>query len=589
MQIMRQFLKFFLASLTAILVFSLIVFFVFIGFIGSLASSDKPSVRYNSVLYIDLNQAIKEQKVANPLSTFEPEDKFDLPGLYDVVRVIEHAKTDSAIKGIYLKCNNNSNGLATSDELRKALLSFKQSRKFIYAYGDVIPQRAYYIANVADKIYCNPKGGVDWTGFSIDYTFFKNALQRLEIEPQIFYAGKFKSATEPFREVQMTEANRLQTQVFLNEIYGQFLHSTAIARNTDTATLHNCANNYLIKTTADAVTYKLIDAAKYDDEVKDELKQKLGVDKYSKINFIQLSKYAEAVNYKKEKGTDKIAIVFAQGDIVDGKGESGEIGGETYRNWIRKARLDKEVKAIVVRVNSGGGSALASEIMWRELSLAREEKPVVLSFGDYAASGGYYMSCMADSIFAQENTLTGSIGVFTVLPNMKNFFNNKLGITFDGVKTAPYADMLTIDRPLNETEKRFLQADVDSIYQTFLTRVSDGRKLDIAFVDSIAQGRVWTGTKGKELGLVDRIGGLQDAVHCAARMAKLKEYRTREFPEPESFWKQLFGNYNQTTRSSILQQELGSEGMEIYTSYKKIKQVIGSSQARLPFEWRMNF
>ncbi|MFM2362917.1 MAG: signal peptide peptidase SppA [Bacteroidota bacterium] len=589
MQIMRQFLKFFLASLTAIIVFSVIVFFVFIGFIGSLASSDKPSVRTNAVLYIDLNQPIKEQKVANPLSSFEPEDEFDLPGLFDVVRIIEHAKTDSAIKGIYLKCNNNSNGLATSDELRKALLSFKQSKKFIYAYGDVIPQRAYYVANVATKIYCNPKGGLDWKGFSIDYTFFKKALQKLEIEPQIFYAGKFKSATEPFREEQMTAANRLQTQVFLNEIYNHFLLTTAVARNTDTATLHQCADNYLIKTTADAVTYKLIDAAKYDDEVKDELKQKLGVDKYSKINFIQLAKYGEAVNYKKEKGSNKIAVVFAQGDIVDGKGDDDQIGGETFRNWFRKARLDKEVKAIVVRVNSGGGSALASETMWRELSLARKEKPVVISFGDYAASGGYYMSCMADSIFAQENTLTGSIGVFSVLPNMKNFFNNKLGITFDGVKTAQYADMMTIDRPLNDAEKRFLQNDVDSIYQTFLTRVSNGRKLNRVHVDSIAQGRVWTGAKGKELGLVDRIGGLQDAINCAARMAKLKDYRTKEFPEPESFFKQIFGNYTQNTRSNILQQELGSEGMEIYTSYKKIKQVVGSSQARLPFEWRMNF
>jgi protease-4 len=589
MQIMRQFLKFFLASLTAIIVFSVIVFFVFIGFIGSLASSDKPRVRTNAVLYIDLNQPIKEQKVANPLSSFEPEDEFDLPGLFDVVRIIEHAKTDSAVKGIYLKCNNNSNGLATSDELRKALLSFKQSKKFIYAYGDVIPQRAYYVANVATKIYCNPKGGLDWKGFSIDYTFFKKALQKLEIEPQIFYAGKFKSATEPFREEQMTAANRLQTQVFLNEIYNHFLLTTAVARNTDTATLHQCADNYLIKTTADAVTYKLIDAAKYDDEVKDELKQKLGVDKYSKINFIQLAKYGEAVNYKKEKGSNKIAVVFAQGDIVDGKGDDDQIGGETFRNWFRKARLDKEVKAIVVRVNSGGGSALASETMWRELSLARKEKPVVISFGDYAASGGYYMSCMADSIFAQENTLTGSIGVFSVLPNMKNFFNNKLGITFDGVKTAQYADMMTIDRPLNDAEKRFLQNDVDSIYQTFLTRVSNGRKLNRVHVDSIAQGRVWTGAKGKELGLVDRIGGLQDAINCAARMAKLKDYRTKEFPEPESFFKQIFGNYTQNTRSNILQQELGSEGMEIYTSYKKIKQVVGSSQARLPFEWRMNF
>jgi protease-4 len=246
--------------------------------------------------------------------------------------------------------------------------------------------------------------------------------------------------------------------------------------------------------------------------------------------------------------------------------------------------MDDEVKAIVVRVNSGGGSAMASENIWRELEVARKDKPVVISFGDYAASGGYYMSCGADSIFAQPNTLTGSIGVFSIVPNLKKFFNNKLGVTFDGVKTAEYADMPTASRPLNDAEKRFFQNDVDSIYHTFLTRVSNGRNMNIALVDSIAQGRVWTGSRGLDLGLVDKLGGLQDAVDCAARMAKLKDYRLKEFPEPASWWDKFFGTYQKNAKTKALKAEIGEDGYHVYSSFQKIKQFIGSSQARLPFE-----
>jgi protease IV len=581
---MGQFFKIFFASLLAVVVFAVVAVLVLVGWIGSLTSSDKPVVGSKAVLYIDLNQVFAEQAQENPLASFNADDQYDAPGLYDMIRIIHYAKTDSSVKGIYLRCNENNNGLAASDELRDALLDFKTGKKFIYAYGDVIPQRAYYIANVAGKIYCNPKGGIDWKGFSVQYMFFKQTLDKLEIEPQIFYAGKFKSATEPLRTDHMTDASRLQSEVFLNDLYKRFLMETAAARDTDTATLHKCADALLIQSATDAVKYKLADAAKYDDEVKDEIKERLSIDKKSKINFIMVGKYAKAVNYKSTKASDKIALIFAQGVIVDGKGEKGEIGGDTYRRLIRKARLDDNIKAIVIRVNSGGGSAMASENIWRELSIARKEKPVILSFGDYAASGGYYMSCGADSIFAQPNTLTGSIGVFSIIPNMKKFFNNKLGITFDGVKTSQYADMATSSRPLTDMEKKFFQNDVDSIYHTFLTRVADGRKITVAMTDSIAQGRVWTGTRAIQLGLVDKLGGLQNAIDCAAGMAKLKQYGLKEYPEPVNWWESLFSGYKKNVKIKAVKEEIGEEGFTIYTSLKKIKQLVGSNQARMPFD-----
>jgi len=589
---MRQFFKIFFASFLALTVFTIIAFIIMIGWIAALASSvttDKPSsVGGKGILYLDLGQSIHEQGQDNPLSALNADDQYDTPGLYDIVRLVKYAKTDSSIKGIYLKCAENANGFATSDELRTALLDFKTSKKFIYAYADVISQRAYYVANMADRIYCNPKGGLEWKGFALQYMFFKQTLDKIGIEPQIFYAGKFKSATEPFRTDHMTEANRLQSSVFLNDLYSRFLTETASARHLDTATLHGYANAMTIQTADDAVKYKLIDGAKYDDEIKDEIKRLLGENNKYKINFVPIGKYAKSVSFKNGSGTDKIALIFAQGDIVDGKGTKDQIGGDTYRSLIRTARMDDNIKAIVVRVNSGGGSAMASENMWRELELAKKQKPVVLSFGDYAASGGYYMSCGADSIFTESNTLTGSIGVFSIVPNLKKFFNDKLGVTFDGVKTSPYADMPTASRPLTEMEKKFLQNDVDSIYYTFVHRVSAGRRIAAALVDSIGQGRVWTGSRGIELGLADKLGSLQDAINCAAGMAKLKENRLKEYSEPLSWLETLLGGYKKSIQAKAMKEELGEQGTNMYNSIKKIKESVGTTQARMPFEIIIN-
>jgi len=580
---MRGFFKTFFAAILALLVFTVLMVFVVMGFIGGLVTPSRPAVGAKAVLVVDLGQTFKEQMVDNPLSDLGSDDQYDVPGLYDVIRLLHRAKTDTAIKGIYIKCNRDPNGFATNEELRAAIAEFKQSGKFVYAYGEGITQKAYYVASVADAIYCNPKGDVEWKGFATEMLYLKGALQKLEIEPQIFYAGKFKSATEPLREDHMTEPNRIQLTELLNDFYNRLLYTTAEARHLDTTILRKCANEALIRRAADALQYKLVDGLKYDDEVKDEIREKLKVGKHAWLNFITLGKYAKAVEYK-ATGKDKISLIYAEGEVVDGKGEKDEIGSETYRWLIRKARFDTDVKAIVLRINSGGGSSLASENIWREISLARQEKPVVVSFGDVAASGAYYLSCNADSIFALPGTITGSIGVFTIIPNLQSFFKNKLGVTFDGVKTAPEADILTSTRPLSASERTMVQNTIDTIYHDFKSRVSVGRKKDIGYVDSIAQGRVWSGTLGLSLGLVDRIGTLQDAIDCAARMAKTNNYRLDESPEPKSFLDRLLSTYKRNASTQAIKNEIGEDGYRTYTTLKKVKSMIGVTQTRLPFD-----
>ena len=585
---MGGFFKMFFASFLALVIFCIIGFFIFLAFIAGLAKSDKPLVERNSVLVVNLGQPFQEQQIESPLAILSSNDELTIPGVYDVVRLIHKAGKDDKIKGIYLMSGINPNGFATSEEIRNALVEFKKSGKFIVAYSEMMNQKSYHVANVADKIYVNPKGFFDWTGFSSELLFVKGTLEKLDIEPQIFYAGRFKSATEPLRTDKMSPENKLQTTVWLDDLYSHFLINAAARRKTDTATLHRLANEGAIKNPQDAVTNNLIDGVKYDDEIKDEIKQRLNLGKLDKINFISINSYFKTGAHKKLSG-EKIALIYAEGSIIDGGGDQGQIGSADYIKLIRKARLDKTIKAIVVRVNSGGGSALASETIWRELSLARKEKPVVVSFGDVAASGGYYISCAADSIFASPTTITGSIGVFGIIPNMEGFFKNKLGVTFDGVKTGPYADLGAVYRPMNENEKKFVQQTIDEIYLSFKQRVADGRKKSVELIDSIAQGRVWSGNRAIGIGLVDKFGGLQDAVDCAARLAKLKDYRLREYPEVQSIFDRLFGrSKDNTLKTEMIKKELGEEQYKIYNEMLRIKEMTNSAQARLPFEFFIN-
>jgi len=587
----RTFFKMFFAAILALFVFCGVIFLIFTSFLSGIMADDVVKVPAKAVLYIDLSKSFSEKKIQNPLLSLTGNIEDEVPTLYELTRMIQKAKTDTLVKGIYLKCSNNANGFAASEELRNALIDFKSKGKFVYAYGDYISEKAYHVANISDKIYCNPKGMFEWTGMAVEYAYFKNLLQKLEIEPQIFYDGKFKSATEPFREEKMSDANRLQTSVWLGDVYQHFLFNTSRSRKVDTSNLRRYANEYLVESPQDAERLKLIDGVRYDDEVRDELKKRLKLEDDDKINFVTPGSYMHAITLMDFGKTDKIAVVMAEGEIVDGRGEEGQIGSDEYRSLIRKLRYNKDIKAIVLRINSPGGSSLASEVIWRELYLAKKSGiPIVVSMGDVAASGGYYIACVADSIFAQPNTITGSIGVFAMIPNMSSFFKNKLGVTFDRVQTSTYAGSLTITKPLNPQEKKIIQREVDNIYNDFKMRVAEGRKKDTAYIDSIAQGRVWTGERAVDIGLADKIGGIEVAIRSAALIAKLKEkeYNIREYPEPKSPFDLLFGSFSNMNKTRMMEQELGKENYELYLQMKRIKDNVGIVQARLPFEWNWN-
>ncbi len=581
---MKSFFKSFFASLLALILFFGLIFLLFFGIAGAFLASEKVTVEGKSVLVIDLSKELKDRIIEDPIAEITGED--NQPDLNTAVKLIENAAKDSSVRGIYILAKDNANGFAASSELRKALQSFRMSKKFIVGYGDYISQKAYYVASVADRVFCHPKGMFEWQGMSVEYVFFKSMIDKLEIKPQIFYAGKFKSATEPFRATSMTDANREQTGVWLNDIYGEMVNSVAVSRNKNRDSLKAYANQFLLDRPEKAVTAGLLDGLKYDDQVRSEIRARLKIDANEKINFISLAKYSKAVNVGGAYSKDKIAIVLAEGDIVYGKGSPDQIGSDEYLALLRKIRADKSIKALVLRVNSPGGSSLASEIIWRELELIKKEgKKIVVSMGNVAASGGYYIACNADKILVQPNTITGSIGVFSIVPDFSTFMNNKLGITFDRVKTGEYADLPSVTRAMTEGEKRFIQAQVDQIYLDFKTRVADGRKRDIGYIDSIAQGRVWTGSRAITLGLADRVGGLEEAIAEAAKMAGIKEFKVRKYPEPKSLLEYLMEKGSTDFAASTLQKELGDEEYQLLKRIRAMKQEKGEIKTQLPFEF----
>jgi len=569
---MKQFLKYFLASFLALIVAGGLFFIVFFAVVASISRSvsgaaakeEQSLVKDNSILYIDLTEEFHELGESNSLALFTG-GTVQTSGLHDLLRCIEYAKTDNKIRGIYLKTGGSPNGQATAQQIRMALKDFKRSGKFIYAYGDFIPQADYYIASVADSIFINPLGSVELKGLASNLVFFKGALDKLNVQPQIFYCGQFKSATEPFRMDRMSEPNRRQIAALQNDIWTEMLQAVSEHTKADTATINSWAQAGSVQTASDALKYRLADGTRYKDEVETLLKAKTGKGEKDKISFVTLDDYINSVSSK--SGDNQIAILVAEGEIVDGEksGSSRQIASETFIKEIRKIKDNDKIKAVVMRVNSPGGSALASEVILRELQLLKKKKPLVVSMGDLAASGGYYISCQADSIFALPNTITGSIGVFGMMFNTQAFFNQKLGVTFDGEKNAPYADFPNMNRPMTEQEKKFIQNGVDTIYMTFKSRVAAGRKMDIAYVDSIGQGRVWTGTAGLKNKLVDALGGLDRAVKSAATLAGLKDYATVTYPAVEDKMEKFMRVLSRSSAGEkilaeqILEREMGRE------------------------------
>lgn len=563
-----------------------------VGLIGAamlgkaIAGADAPKkVSANSILELKLTNAVPERTNNVPISPYDLSNTTVL-GLQDMKLAIEQASEDDNIKGIFLDLSGINSRQTTATAIRDAILDFRAKEKFVVAYSQYYSQGAYYMASAADKVYINPIGGLDFTGFSTMIPFFKDMLDRLGIKFQIFYAGKFKSATEPFRRNEMSEENRLQTKEYIEEMYAMFLQDIAKSRSVEVPELRRIADNSLIRKAEDAVEYGLADELGYRDQVYDYLRQQLGLEDKDKIKTVSLSEYAKGHPRDKNlKAKGKIAVVYAEGEIVMGEGEQGSIGGNKYASIIRKLRRDDKVKAIVLRVNSPGGSGLASDDIWRELMLAKEAgKPVIASMGDFAASGGYYIAAPADTIFAAPNTITGSIGVFGMMPSVEQSLEENVGVNFDDVKTGPFALGLSPFRSLSEEEGQILQEGVEEFYEIFLSRVAEGRKMSRDEVHEVAQGRVWTGNRAKELELVDRLGNLDDAIACAARMADLEDYRLSEYPkikEPiEQILEELTGG-GKSNASAILRSQLG-EYYPYYSYLRSIKDMQGV-QARMPF------
>jgi protease-4 len=582
---MKQFFKFVFATMLGFILSAVVILIILIAGVTAVISrsSNKVEVKDNTILHVNLNLPITERSSSSPLDNLDigPFKGEKMLGLNEILRSIKSAKTDDHIKGIYLDVSYMMTGFATIEEIRDALLDFKKSGKFIIAYSEIYTQGAYYLASVADKIYLNPQGILELKGFSSEITFYKGALDKLNIEAQIIKVGTYKSAVEPYILDKMSDANRLQTTALLGSLYQHFTAKIAESRKIPQDSIIAIADGLKSRAPEDAVKYKLIDALKYKDEVLAELKSKTGIDKKDNLKTVTISEYVKSLD-KTNTADDRIAVIYANGDINGGEGDENSIGSEGISRALRKARLDDHVKAIVFRVNSPGGSSLASDVIWREVVLTKKVKPIIVSMGDYAASGGYYISCAADSIFAEPNTITGSIGVFAIIPNMKGFFNDKLGVTFDNVKTGKFADLGDITRPLTPAEKLILQTEVNRTYADFTKRVAEGRHLSPSYVDSIGQGRVWTGEQAIKLKLVDRLGHIDDAIAAAARKANLKEYRIVNYPEIKSGFMGLLDNSEDKIQTYMVKKELGVS----YPYYQQLKVITNMKglQARMPYE-----
>ena len=589
-----KFGKVVLAAFIGTLIALVINFFIKVGVVSSMISNLSKSnsetsttVKPNSVLYMKLNYDIPDRSVDNPFGAidFQSMEPIDATDMNDILRNIEHAKTDPNIKGIYMELSSIPTSTATLQEIRDKLIEFKESGKFIVTYGESYSQSAYYMASIADKIILNPEGALDLHGMATQITFYKHLLDKLDIEMQIVRGpnNRFKSAVEPYFLDKMSEANREQMDKLLGTVWGQILAGISKNRNISVEQLNEIADN--LETLFNAQKAKelgLVDALYYKDQVLDELKGLTGSNK--NINAVGNANYAKSY---KDKNTSKneVAIIYASGQIFDGKGNEDEaIYSENLSKTIRQAREDENVKAVVLRVNSPGGSAVASAIIGRELDLTKEVKPVIVSMGNYAASGGYWISANADYIFADPTTLTGSIGVFGTFPNMKGFLNDRVGLTFDVAKTNKNADFGNITQPLTEFQYGKLQEMVVKTYDDFTKRVANGRGLTQTYVDSIGQGRVWAGADAIGLGLVDKLGDMEKAIAYAAEKANLgSDYKVTEWPKQKELFTRIMESMNKNDEiDAAMKQRLG-----VYYDYFKGLDNLQKNtgiQARLPFD-----
>ena len=574
---MKNFFTSCLGTMVGLLVFLLLG----ISVLSVMVSSDsKVVIDANSVLYLDLQAPLVEQATDDPLNELIPGGQQPI-GLLQLKDAIAHAKNDPYIEGIYLNCSYVLTGYASLAEIRESLVDFKKSGKWIVAYSGAYSEGAYYLSSVADKVYLNPEGQLEFNGLSVEVMFFKRLFDKLEIKPQVFRVGDFKSAIEPFVREDLSLENELQLNSLISGMYAEVLKQIGESREVPVATLTELSSKMTIRTAADAVTHGLVDELYYDDQVRDEMRQRLNIGKDEKIDFVRYATYHKSI--KLTTSSNEVAVIVADGDIMPGSADNGVVGASTMIKEIRRARTSKRVKAIVIRVNSPGGVFQAGDEMWREIILAGKEKPVIASMSDYAASGGYYLAMACDTIVAQPNTITGSIGVFSVLFDLSKFLGNKIGITTEEVKTGEVGGLITVTRPLTDVEKTIWQKQTDEVYETFTRKAAEGRGMTQDAIKKIASGRVWTGTQAKENGLVDILGSYTDAIELAAEAGGVaSDYRVRYYPQPKTFLEQLTGGWEEEVRTKSMKKEMG-EAYLFYQQWEKVKRLEGV-QARFPFE-----
>lgn len=584
---MLQFFKYVLATLVGITVFIFASFFILVGVGSMLSSEEKVVIEEKSVLKLDLNKPIQEVGVENPFADIGGPfgGNENAVGLKDIIEALKSAQKDDNIKGIYLKTEGPEAGWATLEEIRNQLLEFKKSRKFIVTYGESYSEKGYYIASVADKIYLNPAGGLEWNGLSAEYSFFKGTFDKLEIKPLIFRVGEFKSAIEMFSRKDMSDSSKKQSVELITAINNNFLNKISASRNIPVAELKGLADSLAVDNPKAALKYKFVTDLGYQDELESYLKRDLKVEEKKKIAYVGVDKYLKGGSKVDDGDFNKrIGVLVAEGEITSGDGSDESIGSDKFVKELKAIRENDKIKAIVIRINSPGGSALASDVMWREIQITAKKKPVIASMSDVAASGGYYMAMGCDKIVAQPNTITGSIGIFGLIFNVSDFMNNKLGVTFDGVGTSPHADWPTATREMTEFEKSMIQKGVNEGYETFTKKAAAGRKMSVEKLKSLAQGRVWSGVEAKQNGLVDVLGGVDDAIKIAAKAAKLNEgdYRVRYYPEKKKPFEELFAKVMNDNEEKATTKALG-ELAPYAKMYKKLMNM-GGTQTRMPFE-----
>ncbi len=584
---MKDFLKYTLAVITGIILVSILFFVILLSSLSAIVSSgNKPaSINENSVLVLKAGATIPDRGNDNPIAGV---DIFNMtltptPGLNDILNNIKKAASDYKIKGILIENGLLSSGWGTTEEIRNALEKFRASGKFIISYSDyVLTQECYYLSTAADKIYINPSAMIDFKGLSSEVMFYKDALDKLGVQVQVIRHGRFKGAVEPYMLDKLSKDNREQIKDYTGSIWNHVLKNISQSRDIPVASLNTMADNLDGTIASTALENKMVDGLVYRDELIDTLKSLSGISSDDDLNMVSMTKYSNVPDQVKAEYTkNRISVIYASGTIVTGKGTDNNIGGDYFAGIIRGERKDSNVKAIVLRVNSPGGNAIAANIMWRELELAAKVKPVVVSMGNYAASGGYFISAPATVIYSDPTTISGSIGVFGLLPEAKKLLGQKLGITTDVVNTNTHSDFPSVFRPLTTYERDIMQTSVENTYSDFVGKVAEGRKMQEKSVDSIGQGRVWSGLRAHEIGLVDSIGGLEDAIKGAAQLADIVTYTIRELPVPVDPYTKLLTQLTGDVRMKIIRKSLG-ESYRYFDMVEEIKNMSGI-QARLPY------